>query len=503
MKPCHRGISLAIFLSSVIAASQPLDWSSDLTIFGTSANEHHPAITTTPADGLLRAFCVKDSGRISSKLSEDLGVSWSTFDDLSSGLDQQRLKAVADGSHIYAMVCGIGSPTRTAYRFASASNDWSSAHTTLITPARTAPLTGFGICTDYSFRPNDPYINVCWAEYDAAAHVFTGVFAQSRDLASTFLPEHFVFSQTRSAITNTEIEITVAGDSAQQRLLLAAPLDRAGNLPAEIRVFVSEDQGVTWSAGIAIDPSEYIQDEPNLESAGSVIILVYTLRQTQSGARDIYLSYSPDGGLNFSPHYSAFDSPLDEGSPRIAIDPAAGLFYLFCLAGEIGGDEGAVFLRQGLLNSPWDLSDTLRVSGNDHVILTDGLDATNASAGVAAVWSSRFELGDTDIRFDASWRGTPASDRRNFMTTGNSLEQNFPNPFNGATILPLTVNRAGEQQLLIIDILGRQVMRLNQTFTSPGSQNVLLNLSPLPSGVYFAKLQGSKNNSFRRMSLVK
>jgi hypothetical protein len=72
----------------------------------------------------------------------------------------------------------------------------------------------------------------------------------------------------------------------------------------------------------------------------------------------------------------------------------------------------------------------------------------------------------------------------------------YPNPFNSATSLSLNLPVAGDLQVTLYDILGREVERLSFDHLPAGNQLVKLDMSHLSSGVYFANLQagGSIHN---------
>jgi DNA-binding beta-propeller fold protein YncE len=74
-----------------------------------------------------------------------------------------------------------------------------------------------------------------------------------------------------------------------------------------------------------------------------------------------------------------------------------------------------------------------------------------------------------------------------------SLSQNYPNPFNPSTTLKFEVPKAGRVELVIFDLLGREVNRLVDRHLDPGYFEIRWdgrnqNGIPLATGLYFARM---------------
>ena len=88
------------------------------------------------------------------------------------------------------------------------------------------------------------------------------------------------------------------------------------------------------------------------------------------------------------------------------------------------------------------------------------------------------------------------------------LEQNYPNPFNPSTTIQYsipTVQTHGyaSVQLVVYDILGREVATLVNSEQMPGSYSVMFDASGLTSGLYFYKLSSGGFISTKKMILIK
>ena len=90
------------------------------------------------------------------------------------------------------------------------------------------------------------------------------------------------------------------------------------------------------------------------------------------------------------------------------------------------------------------------------------------------------------------------------------LYQNYPNPFNPTTkikySIPASINPSREGtlvQLKIYDILGREIKNLVNEKQNPGTYEVTLNASDLPSGIYFYRLQAGSFTETKKIVLIK
>jgi hypothetical protein len=72
-----------------------------------------------------------------------------------------------------------------------------------------------------------------------------------------------------------------------------------------------------------------------------------------------------------------------------------------------------------------------------------------------------------------------------------SLGQNYPNPFDGETTVPFTLNMAADVRLDILDLGGRKVAGVVRKGRSAGEQSIKLNLGGLglSPGDYLYQLQ--------------
>jgi hypothetical protein len=84
-----------------------------------------------------------------------------------------------------------------------------------------------------------------------------------------------------------------------------------------------------------------------------------------------------------------------------------------------------------------------------------------------------------------------------------ALDQNYPNPFNPATVLRYQVAVAGQVNIAVYDLLGRQIAVLVNEVKAPGSYVVRFDAAGLPSGMYVYRMSAGGFSAARSMMLVK
>jgi len=88
-----------------------------------------------------------------------------------------------------------------------------------------------------------------------------------------------------------------------------------------------------------------------------------------------------------------------------------------------------------------------------------------------------------------------------------TLEQNFPNPFNGSTIIRYSLSTKRKVFFKIYDLLGKLVFSTDLGTKPPGEYEYKWNAQnnykvPLSSGVYFYSLEGNNQNIVKKLILL-
>ena len=89
-----------------------------------------------------------------------------------------------------------------------------------------------------------------------------------------------------------------------------------------------------------------------------------------------------------------------------------------------------------------------------------------------------------------------------------ALHQNYPNPFNPITTINYDLPQQTYVNLMIYDILGREVVKLVSEETPAGYQSVIWNTrnslgTPVSAGIYFYQIQTKGFVKTRKMVLLK
>lgn len=83
------------------------------------------------------------------------------------------------------------------------------------------------------------------------------------------------------------------------------------------------------------------------------------------------------------------------------------------------------------------------------------------------------------------------------------LAQNYPNPFNPATVIRFEIPVPRVVQLVVHDLLGREMARLVDGMVPAGMHSVEFNGSHLASGVYFCRMQAGSFMETVKLMLIR
>jgi len=98
---------------------------------------------------------------------------------------------------------------------------------------------------------------------------------------------------------------------------------------------------------------------------------------------------------------------------------------------------------------------------------------------------------------------TAVEDENAVIPESITLHQNFPNPFNPATIIRVELDKSAFVSLEVFNSLGQRVAVLLNNQLPAGSSNVSFDGSSLSSGVYLYRLQANGVTIGKKMMLIK
>ncbi|MCF7810822.1 carboxypeptidase regulatory-like domain-containing protein [bacterium] len=84
-----------------------------------------------------------------------------------------------------------------------------------------------------------------------------------------------------------------------------------------------------------------------------------------------------------------------------------------------------------------------------------------------------------------------------------AVYQNFPNPFNGVSIIPVDISTQSEFSLQVYNLNGRLVLAHNYGIMSPGRRFIPLEVDLLSAGIYFVELNSGTEKKTIKVSLIK
>ncbi len=83
------------------------------------------------------------------------------------------------------------------------------------------------------------------------------------------------------------------------------------------------------------------------------------------------------------------------------------------------------------------------------------------------------------------------------------LSQNYPNPFNPATTIEFGLPHTAEVEIVVFDVMGRQVRTLTNDVFPAGTHKFVFDAGDLATGLYFYRLKTSGFEQLRKMLLMK
>ena len=148
-----------------------------------------------------------------------------------------------------------------------------------------------------------------------------------------------------------------------------------------------------------------------------------------------------------------------------------------------------------------------------HLSKMNAIDATSETVGPRAGYryannDSCFALypenGPINIWVAAGCAGTLVNVPGNTtIITNYELAQNFPNPFNPSTNIKYNVAEEGFVNIVLYDVLGKEVMNIVNEYKPAGSYLIGFNAADLPGGAYFYKMTINGFTDVKKMILMK
>ena len=171
-----------------------------------------------------------------------------------------------------------------------------------------------------------------------------------------------------------------------------------------------------------------------------------------------------------------------------------------------GGDEIRIFDLDGILidsvsyddDTPW----PIEPDGNGPTIELISPELDNS---LASSWGSSQNYGSPGEENSAS---LVITDLQQILPEKTSLLTTYPNPFNGIVNIPFQIATSINTDIIIYDILGKEIKKIPIENFAPGKYNVTWNAKnhlgqEVSTGVYLIKLQSTISNNVEKVIYLK
>jgi hypothetical protein len=159
--------------------------------------------------------------------------------------------------------------------------------------------------------------------------------------------------------------------------------------------------------------------------------------------------------------------------------------------GEYDGDNGL-----------WNPRRLFHEEATGYVLVElEGKDAT-------LTWKHRtgpgiFEFGGDSCTFPCGTTIIDGKDRKEIPSDSDPLFQNYPNPFDNATMISYELKHPGHMELFVYDVFGRKVATLDSGFKSSGIHQVRWKPRDLQPGIYLCELRTAGSRQVIKMIQTK
>ncbi len=485
-----------------------LDWDFDNTIFGSSRDEIHPTLCATPDGRYLYACCCVLDGdgafnHLRLRWSTDGGLTWGTNVDLQTENPLGVSQLAADDVYIYLVYEYYFAPDDIDIYLARLPVGSTNSFFTLPIANTSAIEKSPAITCDSRDNPQEPYLYISHAAFvqsDSMRYYFHLSIDRGASLHRSKLISSFPGQLNRSSIATGELlESTI--------IYIACEAERSGERGSMVYTTTSLDLGATWNYPSPLSSDHRAFSLPDICAIGNYAVLT-CVHEPVPHDLDVLYSFTQDSGRTWSTGSLVSPGESYDTEPQIVIEENGAFTIGFTHFLSEDSSMGTVWARRGTILHPDSLE--LPVAVANETVTPSGYRLGMCAApnipefhGAALAWTSYFILGDTDVKFDAAWRGDAAYHKTLALPSQLLLEQNWPNPFNQSTTIRFHLNSPAQTQLIIHNILGQEMMRQNLGILSPGIHILIFDAQAFPSGNYFYTLKSSQIEQTRRMMILK
>ncbi|NQS98498.1 MAG: T9SS type A sorting domain-containing protein [candidate division Zixibacteria bacterium] len=282
--------------------------------------------------------------------------------------------------------------------------------------------------------------------------------------------------------------------------------------------WLNENGEPQWeNNGVVIISEAYDQTPTNISQDGMGNFFI-TWNDTRNGLNnDVYMQKIDGSTGNLMFQVGGVPVNVDPGGDQwaadIIVDCNDGLHICWEDMDPLVGAEilASHFDSDGNLHTGWsEGGDPVCTAYNNQInpaIMEDFYD------GVVSAWEDARSSGKQVIYnlYMQRWNENPGvlvNGHDNFQPDDFTLSQNYPNPFNPQTQINFTLRETGKVKLAIYDVLGREVVKLKDSFMDSGSHRVIWNGRNsagelTASGIYYYRLEFNGEMKVMKMILLK
>lgn len=240
----------------------------------------------------------------------------------------------------------------------------------------------------------------------------------------------------------------------------------------------SLDGGITWENEIRMTNAAVFSDNPSIAVSGNDIHLVW--QSNRDGNFDIYHGYSNDGGTTWAPAERLTFADGASYNPSVF---CSGL-DLHCVWYDTrDGNYEIYYKRSTDSGTSWE--DDFRLTDDPASSAFPFIAGTDSALHV--MWQD-FRDGNPEIYYKRFLVENPGTGIRNLSTNpakAFSLGQNHPNPCSSLTRIKFQVPGAGNVNITLYDLFGKEVATLFNENLLPGTYEITFDASGLTHGIYY------------------
>ncbi len=269
----------------------------------------------------------------------------------------------------------------------------------------------------------------------------------------------------------------------------------------------SHDLGDTWSQQVLLSPPDGLQSSDPIIAAGTIAgdsTIIAAWRDAKYGCIGL-VGCSVIGRRGVSgPDSSAYDAERVLTSIPAGYEPSLSVHNGDVAAAWPMDRTAPPFVQVRVSrDSMWCPSFDPTTGLSTHY--TDRTDVALSTKAVHVVWSASQAPDPSTFRiFYRRGRFITADVRElDGMPRVTFLKQNYPNPFNPTTVISYELDVKSEVQLVVYDMLGRELATLVNERKDPGRYSVDWNAQGVSSGVYYYRLVVGGRVETKKAVLIK